>query len=232
MRPLALGCGDGVEQFHAALLDLGGEIFERGEVGAGLFLARAQRLDLLARIGDALLPQLLFRADRLQALLAEPHLALETFKRGFGAGRGLAARSGFHLCGFECGFQRREGSKREQRRRDAASMPLCLIEPGSRVIERFGQRAELLAGRLRLVLGRGDLIARTVELGMRLLGLLPQRLGLEPRRFRLGDGSRKLGLGLGGAGLAPWRTPFLSAASRLRSTSRAPAALAVPAWML
>ena len=105
-RPLALGGGNRIEQFHAPLLDLGREIFQRGEVCARLFLARAQREDLLARIGDTLLPQPFFRADRLQALLAEPDLALETFKRGVGACRGLAAGSGFHLCRFECGFKR------------------------------------------------------------------------------------------------------------------------------
>ena len=39
---LALGGGNGVEQLGAALLDLGGEVGERGQIGAGLFLARAQ----------------------------------------------------------------------------------------------------------------------------------------------------------------------------------------------
>ena len=61
LAALALGGGDGVEQLAAPLLDLGGEIGERGKIGAGLFLARAQGQDLLARIGDALLPKLLSR---------------------------------------------------------------------------------------------------------------------------------------------------------------------------
>ena len=99
-----------------------GRFCKRGKIGSGLFLARAKRQDLLARIGDALLPQLLFRADRLQALLAEPHLALEAFKRGLGAGRGLAARRGLGLRGFECRFERGERSEPEQRAGDARAV--------------------------------------------------------------------------------------------------------------
>ena len=101
LGPLALGGGDGVEQLHAALLDLGGKIGKRGKIGAGLFLPRAQGEDLLARIGDALPPQLFFLADRLHPLLPEHELALEAFERGIGPCRGLAAPVGASLCRFE-----------------------------------------------------------------------------------------------------------------------------------
>src|SRR5262249_24356766 len=43
LTPLALGLSDGVKQLAAALLDLGGEIGQRGEIGAGFFLAGAER---------------------------------------------------------------------------------------------------------------------------------------------------------------------------------------------
>ena len=60
LAPLALGRIDGIEQAPAPLLDLGREIGKRGKIGTGLCRPRAQGLDLLARLGDAVLPKLPF----------------------------------------------------------------------------------------------------------------------------------------------------------------------------
>src|SRR6185437_11199220 len=85
LAALALGRRDRIEKFGTPLLDLRRQIGERGKIGARLLLAGAERRDLLARIGNALLPQRLLGADRLDALLPEPHLALEPFERRLGS---------------------------------------------------------------------------------------------------------------------------------------------------
>ncbi len=169
---LALGGGDGVEQLDAALLDLGGEIGQRGQIGAGFFLARAQGEDLFTRIVDALAPQLLLGADRLQPLLPHVHFALEAFERGFGARRGLAALSRLALRRFERRFQTCKRGEFEQTGGDLRAVHLGLVVGSPGADQRFDQRAERLAAQLRLVLGSADGIARAVELGMRRLGLL------------------------------------------------------------
>ena len=227
LAPLALRRGDGVEQAAAPLLDLGREIGKRGKVGAGLGLARAQGLDLLARLGDAVLPKLLLGGDRLDPLLPEAHLALEALQRGLGAGMGRAAFGGVAMRALKRRLEHVERGKlkRADGIRAKARAP-HRARPGSGSWLRQARRAACS--------GRGSHARR--------------------RRWRRGCGQARRGPGApsGGAPWSPrWRhercrrrcqprprrlqsrlgafASAFRASSLLRSTRRAPAAEAVPA---
>ena len=134
----------------------------------GLSLAGAQGLDLLARLGDAVPPKLSLRGDGLEPLLAQLHLTLEAFERGFGAGVRRAALAGAATRAVHRLFERRERGKLEPGRADPRDRVLRLGERRLRPALGFGERAELLAVGKPLMLLGGDGVAGAVKLLPRL----------------------------------------------------------------
>ena len=184
LAPLALRRGDGVEQAAAPLLDLGGKIGKGLKVDAGLGRARAQGLDLLARLGDAVPPKLVLGADRLQPLLAQANFTLEALHRGLGTGMGRAVLGRVAMGALERRLERVERGKRKAPRRDPRQGGARLIEGNEGPALGLGKGAELLALGDALMLGLGDGVAGAAKLVACLAHLHAQRLG----RFRSGMG--------------------------------------------
>ena len=101
-------------------------------------------------------------------LLAKPNLALETFKRGLGAGMRRAASRRLGLGGSSAASRPSAASaRRPDAIRAMAAARLIERDAGPALALRQGRRAAC-SGR-RLMLGRGDGVARAVELGLRFL---------------------------------------------------------------
>src|SRR6185369_10459057 len=164
-----------------------------------LLLPRAQRRDLIASIGNTLLPKLLFGSDGFHALLAKPHFTLEAFERGFGARLLRAHSSSPCLCRGERRLKLREGGKARELRFDTRTVLTRLVLRCARARDGFGERSELLRIGLRRLLGGCDRIACAIELCMGLLGRLAKRLGLLRRGLQFAHGIGKICFGRLGA---------------------------------
>src|SRR5262245_37118508 len=178
LAPLTLGGGDGIEQAPAPLLDLCREVGKRGKVGTRFGLARAQDLDLLARLGDAILPKLPLSRDRLKPLLPQANLSFEAFQRRLCPRRLRTARSGLPLRGLECSFEGRERGKTKQGGLDPFALLAGFTQCSAGSCDRFGEGAELFAVGLGRALCGGDSVARAVKLAVRLLCPVAKCLGL------------------------------------------------------
>ena len=159
----ALGLRHGLHQSAAPLLDLGGKIGESRKVGAGLGLARAQRLDLLARIGDPLPPKIVLGLDRLEPFLTK---SISRSKPSSAASaRACVVRlSPASLCAVSSAASSAGASKCRKRSLDALPLaPAPHRGAQSRHVASI-KGAEPLALGQAFVLGLRDRLARAIEL--------------------------------------------------------------------
>src|SRR5262245_23228973 len=231
LAPLTLGGGDGIEQAPAPLLDLGREVGKRGKVGTRFGLARAQDLDLLARLEDAILPKLPLSRDRLKPLLPQANLSFEAFQRRLCPSRLRTARSGLRLRGPSEASRAESGARPSKavlirspcwraspsaarvRAIASARAPSCLL------LDWAARSAAAIASRV-----RSSSPCASFALWRSVLVFCPALSALPVASASSAS-----------AALA-WASALalssLRASSRLRSTSRAPAALAAPDLML